>query len=532
MTKVTEALLVEVPAESLFNKKIEILATGENEKIALRPSIRKTRFALPAPTREDPLPDLARLRRAIGDVTVSYEMLRIIPGFLRANDWKGTAVVSNEHLIALEKGDTSDILYGVACDVGTTTIVSSLVDLTTGEEVANASCINPQTSYGDDVLSRIAHIREQPHTLTDLQSSVITALNGLINQLTGKIPRAHGRIYEMAVAGNTTMQQILCGYDPSALGELPFVPAFDTCQRVHASHVGLKIHPEADLCVYGQIGGFIGGDTLACMVSARLDTWDKPVLLVDIGTNGEIVLAYDGKIHATSTAAGPAFEGGRITQGMRGTTGAIEKVIIEDDVEYNVIGNTVPIGICGSGLIDAAAQLRRKGIIDMIGKMCGRDEVPDDTDPRLIERIIDEENEQKGFVLVPAQDSGRDSAIVLHQGDIREFQLASGAIRAGISILLKRAGVSVEELDTVLLAGAFGTFIRRSSALGTGILPPIDPGKIRSIGNAALSGARLALLSLDERDYSEKLRANTTFIDLSMDQEFNTEFGMAMMFPE
>jgi uncharacterized 2Fe-2S/4Fe-4S cluster protein (DUF4445 family) len=530
-TRVYDNLAVEVPVASLFNKSLEILAAGTDTQVPLKPTVRKTFFELTPPDRDNPVSDLSRLRTALGPLTVSSEVLRMIPSFLRAHDWQGTAVISNDHLIALEKGRTCDRLYGVAFDIGTTTIVGALVDLNSGREIATASCINPQTSFGDDVLSRIAHVRDNPHTLSQLQSTVITAINRIIAQLVQKARISTDVIYELVVAGNTTMQQICCGYDPSALGELPFTPVFDAGQRVHASHVGITIHPEADIYVFGQIGGYIGGDTLACMVSSRIDTWEKPVLLVDIGTNGEIVLARTNDLFATSTAAGPAFEGGKIGQGMRGTVGAIEKVLINDEVAYNVIGDTRAVGICGSGLIDAAAQLRRAGLIDMMGRLCTRDEAPDTVSDAVKMRLVPDENEQSAFVLVPGEESGLDGPVMLTQNDIRELQLAAGAIRAGISVLLRRAEITVEELDTILLAGAFGAFIRRSSALDVGMLPAVPKEKIKSIGNAALSGAKLALISLQEREYGEALREKTRYIDLSMDRDFNEEFGMAMMFP-
>jgi uncharacterized 2Fe-2S/4Fe-4S cluster protein (DUF4445 family) len=342
--------------------------------------------------------------------------------------------------------------------------------------------------------------------------------------------RAHAR--GVVVAGNTTMQQILCGFDPSALGEVPFVPVFDRFQRIYAADLGIGINPGADLSVYGQLGGFVGGDTLACMVATRMDTWKEPTLLIDIGTNGEIALSLDDTILATSTAAGPAFEGVRIGQGMRAAPGAIEKVLINDDVECNVIGNVPPVGICGTGLIDAAAQMRRAGAMDMRGRILTGDEMQPDLPPNLRRRVIVDEDDRAQFVLAVSEQTGCDGRVVPTQNDIRELQLAFGAIRAGANALLNRAGLAPDELGAVFLAGAFGNFIRRSSALCIGLLPPVDPKKIRSVGNAALLGAKMALLSLDEREYAEQLRRKTAHVDLSFDPRFQMDFGMAMFFPD
>ena len=523
---------VDIPAESLAEKPHKILTSGDNRETVLRPAVRKVFFETRPPDRDCPESDLARLRAAIGDCSVPAEVLASLPRFLRDNQWRGTAVVSHNTLIALEKDDTADKLYGVAFDVGTTTIAASLVDLTTGIETATACCINPQCSFGDDVLSRIRCIREDVDMLSQLQKAVIAAMNRLLDQLTGKGSISRERIYEIVAAGNTTMQQILCGFDPSALGVLPFAPVFDTSQRLPAASAGLKAHPLAEMVVYGQIGGFVGGDTLACMVSCRIDRWERPVLLIDIGTNGEIVLARDSTILAASTAAGPAFEGARISQGMRGGHGAVEKVVIGDDVYCEVVGNTAPVGICGSGLIDAAAQLRHRGILDMRGRILGPEEVPAAASEAIRRRIVSEVEGQFAFMLASTDESGLDAPVLLRQADIRQLQLAFGAIRAGITILLKRAELAPEDLEAILLAGAFGSFISTSSALTIGLLPPVAPSKVRTVGNAALAGAGAALRSVDERAYAEELRKKTVHVDLSLDQQFSMEFGMAMMFPE
>lgn len=359
---------------------------------------------------------------------------------------------------------------------------------------------------------------------------MLKALNALIQTLTEDARAPSRHIYEIVIAGNSTMQQILCGLNPSALGEVPFVQVVDRPLNIPATRLGLTVNPGADVFVFPQIGGFVGGDTVAGILAARLDQAREPMLLVDIGTNGEIVLAHNDRMEATSTAAGPAFEGARIVQGMRATAGAIEKVIVADDVLLNVIGDAKPVGLCGTALIDAVAELLRCGVIDETGRIVDPDEAPDQLSDAIRRRLTPMDG-QVNFRLVSAAESASGEAIYLWQKDVRELQLATGAIRAGINILLRRAGIAPSELGSVLLAGAFGNFIRRSNARRIGLLPQIPCNRIQFIGNAASLGAKLALLGTAERDRAVSIRENTVHLDLSLDPEFQMEFGMAMLFP-
>jgi uncharacterized 2Fe-2S/4Fe-4S cluster protein (DUF4445 family) len=531
LTKVDGPAVVDIPPESLFESRHQILVADSGRKGKLSPVIRKTTFSLPQPGREDGLSDLARLRNALGDLTVPHDVLQQLPGFLRRNQWHGTAVcVHKQRVIALEPGDTSTQSYGVAFDIGTTTVVGTLLNLVNGQEVAVASRLNPQIAHGDDVLSRILKVRQNPSALQDLQGLIVGAANEIIRELANRAGISVDNIYEVVIAGNSTMQEIFCGLDPSPLGEVPFTQTFDRGLTLRANKVGLHANPAAELYVFPQIGGFVGGDTTAGMLAATLDKWKEPVLLVDIGTNGEIVLAVDGKMWATSTAAGPAFEGARIRQGMRATSGAIEKVLLRGDVAINVIDNARPAGLCGTALIDTVAELLRAGLLDETGHILAPDEAPASV-PEALRARLTVDGSETHFLLVESDAAAGGTPIMLWQRDVRELQLASGAIRAGINLLLRRAGVAQDQLGAVLLAGAFGNFIRRSNALRIGLLPPIPCDRIRFIGNAASLGAKLALLSDDERKYAEKLRENCEHVDLSLDPEFQNEFSMAMMFP-
>ncbi|MBN2301689.1 MAG: DUF4445 domain-containing protein [Lentisphaerae bacterium] len=528
---INHSMTVEIPPESQFGAAQQILTTHTGRNTILNSVIRKQYFCLQAPTIQDAVSDASRLKAVIGNVAIPFHLLLKLSAFLRTNNWTGTAVVAGNRLIGLEVGDTSQESYGVAFDLGTTTLVGALFDLKTGEEKTVLSAINPQVGFGDDVISRISRVREMRGALTEMQQAVVKAINSVIKGLVEQVGVNTRHIYEAVIAGNSTMQQILCGLDPSALGEVPFVQTFDNALTIPAQSLGLAINKGGEAFIFPQIGGFVGGDTVAGMLAAGLENPKKPVLLVDIGTNGEIVLAYNGKLQATSTAAGPAFEGARIVQGMRATAGAIEKVVIGDDVSLNIIGNTRPIGLCGTALIDAVAELLRKGIIDETGRILPPDEAPSGLSEQLRRRLISM-NGHTNFLLVPANEAASGEPIYLWQKDVRELQLAMGAIRAGINILLRRAGLESADLGSVLLAGAFGNFIRRSNARRIGLLPQIPCERIHFIGNASLFGAKLALLSSDERARAERLRRGTEHVDLSLDAEFQTEFGMAMMFPD
>ena len=439
-------------------------------------------------------------------------------------------MVVGNRLVGLEVGNTSDMAYGVAVDLGTTTLVATLFDLVAGEERAISPLMNPQVGFGDDVISRISRVRENHGMLAEMQQTALKAVNTLIQELGEQagVPARH--IYEIVIAGNSTMQQVFCGLDPSALGEMPFAQVFDAPLNIPCATLGIVANPGAELFVFPQIGGFVGGDTVAGMLAARMDKCEGPSLLIDIGTNGEIVLASEGRVFATSTAAGPAFEGARITQGMRATAGAVEKVVIQNDVLFNVIGNSAPVGLCGTALIDTVAELLRHGIIDETGRILPENELPANVLASLSARLISADNETK-FLVIEARDSASRAPIYLWQKDVRELQLASGAIRAGINILLRRADLAPDDLNQVLLAGAFGNFIRRNNARRIGLLPQIPCDRIRFIGNAASLGAKLALLSAHERERARELQKKAEHIDLSLDTEFQMEFGMAMMFP-
>jgi len=418
---------------------------------------------------------------------------------------------------------------GVAIDLGTTTVAGTLFDLHTGLERASFATMNRQIPAGDDVISRIAAVRKSPASLTQLQSYAVETLNEIIRVLCETCDETPNAIHKLTVAGNTAMQQLLLGLDPSPLGESPFAPAFIDAQTIGARRLGVLAAPDATLTVFPQIGGFVGGDTVAGMLASRFDSLTRPTLLVDIGTNGEIALLKNGSVSAASAAAGPAFEGARIRQGMRAAAGAIDQVWVQNgELRHHVIGDVPPRGLCGSALVDTVAELLRLGLIDPSGMLALPDQPPPALTDSLRKRLVASEN---GNAFVIAYDDAGEPCVTLTQQDIRELQLASGAIRAGIETLLRRAGLTVRDLDTVLLAGGFGNYIRRENALRIGLLPPIHYLSIRFIGNASLTGAKRALLSQAEMTRAQTLRARTIHVELAAEPHFTDLFMEHMLFP-
>jgi len=525
---------VSIPQTSLLASAHKILARSVGAvQSSDDPPVTKRYVELPPPARGDDVPDVERLERALGSpLELDIRLLRDMPQRLRRLKFRGTAVSAGRRLIDFEPDNSEAENYAVAVDLGTTTLVAVLVDYTGGPDLAVASRLNPQTRFGDDVLSRILHAGTTPGGLDQLHEAAASAIDEMIGELVQQADVPRERIYEVVVSGNTTMQQLLCRVDPGPLGEVPFVPCRARAVVLPAAEFGLRVHPRATARTLPVIGGFVGGDTVAGILATGMLDALRPTLLVDIGTNGEIVLAAGGKLWAASTAAGPAFEGARIAHGMRGSIGAIEKVVVDGRLRINVIGNVPPVGLCGSGLIDAAAELLRHGLITPEGRLRTPDQLPNGVPSDLAQRLVRHDG-QVSFVLAPESESGHGRAIVLTQRDFRELQLATGAIRAGIAILLRRAGLEPEELDSILVAGGFGNFVRRRNAQRIGLLPErVEHRRVRYQGNTSLAGARLLATSRKARELAEQAACRTEHVDLSRDPQFHTAFAGAMIFPE
>ncbi len=530
-TPVTTPLKVEVPETSRLAAFHQILAEATPQAPTdLDTVVRKQFLELPAPSREDEVPDQVRLERLIGPYHAELDVVRSLPQQLRQDRFRGTAVMAGNHLLAFERGDTVSQNHAVAVDVGTTTLAAVLLDLVTGEELAVASTLNPQTRYGDDVLSRI-QMAGTDDGLVRLQESVLEAVQAMLQQLAATAGIPVEQVYEVSFAGNTTMQHLLAALETRYLGEVPFVPSVRSSLWVPARELGLRIHPQGRAYILPVIGGFVGGDTVAGMLATDIVRRPGATILVDVGTNGEIVLATNDQILAAATAAGPAFEGARITHGMRACAGAIERVTFENQLHIETINHAKPVGLCGSALIDLAAVLLDHGVISPEGRFRTRDQLPDHA-PDDIRRRTSDDPENMAFELASATESGTGRPIVLNQADVRQLQLASGAIRAGIELLTRRAGIEPGDVQELIIAGGFGNYIRRAKAQRIGLIPPSIPSeRIRYSGNTSLAGAQLTLLSRQKRAEAEQLAARTQHIDLSTDPAFQWTFADAMIFP-
>ncbi len=418
----------------------------------------------------------------------------------------------------------------MAFDIGTTTIAGSLIDLKKAEVLAVAAITNPQNAYGADVISRITHASESRENLQQLQDKVIEAANSIIKDLLKQTKVARDRIYEVTAVGNTTMSHLFMGVDPTYLAPAPFVPAYSRALEVEASALGLNINPAGRVIFLPNIAGYVGSDTVGVILATDMDKRTENCAAIDIGTNGELVLAANGRLMACSTAAGPAFEGAQIKHGMRAASGAIELVNYEDgEIKLSMIDDAPACGICGSGLIDSIAALVNAGLIESSGRFVNPEDNPEKVPEQFKDRLRKGTNGYE-FVLVAAEDSDTGEDIVLSQGDVRELQLAKGAIYAGLMILLKEAGISKDDLDQILLAGAFGNYVRKESALTIGLLPQLPPEKIIAVGNAAGDGARMALASKSVRDRAKALPEKVEHLELSTRMDFQDIFVDAMSF--
>lgn len=522
--------VIKIPESSRLSTQ-NILTSGTEERKEIKPSLWKVYMPLGKPGLGDELSDIDRIRQKANQFSIGIYLIRELPQLLRKSDFKVTCVFSDGELISIEPGDTTKENFGLAFDIGTTTVVGTLLNLSTGEDLAVTSRLNPQVIYGDDVISRIRFAMGDNSNLDKLHYRIIETINEMVTELVNSAGISKQNIYKMVVVGNTCMQHLFCRIDPASLGAIPFTPVVREPLTIKAKKVGVEISSDGTIYVFPCIGGFVGGDTVSVVLATGMKKSSKIKLAIDIGTNGEIVLGNRERLISASTAAGPAFEGARISRGMRASPGAIEKVIINEDIHINVIGNTAPSGICGSGLIDAVAQLVASGIIDSSGKILPREELKGKISSFLVDRIVKVDG-QNAFLLVDEEHAHGGRAISITQRDVREFQLAKAAISAGVKLLKKELGVSDNDIEEVVLAGALGNFIRRSNAKKIGLIPDVPSEKIRFIGNAASSGAKLSLLSGDLEKETDAISGFVQHIELSSRKDFLEEFTNAMFFPE
>ncbi|HAA90792.1 MAG TPA: ferredoxin [Peptococcaceae bacterium] len=535
MTVVQGDLVVELPYQETPKHKI-LLATGERD-IKLDPHISKTCIDITPPSLEDQRPDWERLEgellREISQyqrLKPSLSLLRRLPEVIRRAKYQVTAITEGDELLGLEEGDTTGELLGIAFDVGTTTIVGYLMDLRTGEQLSVASALNPQTRYGADVISRITYITLEEEGLRTLHNCVIEAINQLIGEAAEKAGVSPRNIYALTFVGNTCMHHLFLGINPKNLALAPYVPVVKTPLVLAARELGIEINEAGKVYVLPTIAGFVGADTVGVILATDLDWSEEIKLAIDIGTNGEIVLGSREKLLACSAAAGPAFEGAQIYCGMRGALGAIDHVRFGESVEYTVIGGVKPEGICGSGLIDAVAGLLELGIIDQNGRILSPHEVGNRGAERFRNSIVLHDG-ANAFLLAGESETAHGRPILITQRDIRELQLAKGAIATGIYVLMEKLGITTGDIAEVLLAGAFGNYLDPESACAIGLIPPELAGKVRGVGNAAGAGAIAALLSRGEFRRAALISESVEYVELSAYPEFNEIFPRFLVFP-
>jgi len=434
--------------------------------------------------------------------------------------------------------DKGENIFGLAVDIGTTTVVVKLLDMKDGRCIATEAELNPQTRYGDDVISRIAYAQSDPlrrseseasAKLADLNRAIVDCINKLISRLCEQAHINAEHIYEVCIVGNTTMNHIFLGFPVAQLGQAPYRAFSVEAHNRRPDDLKLSINAAGNIYTVENIAGFVGSDTTAAALAAGIDSADEMTLIVDIGTNGEIVLGTADKLYAASCAAGPALEGARISRGSRASEGAIEAVIAnKNDIDLDVIGGRLPRSICGSGLIDAAAVLLQLGVIDRTGRFVEAEKLKGRLSPAILSRITKHDG-QRAFVLAENKQA-KNGKVILTQEDIRQVQLAKAAIRTGIKLLQKKIGVGDDGVRHIYLAGAFGNYIRAESALRIGLLPDVPTERIHFIGNAACSGAQMILLSRQLRKQAGELARKIKYVEIAHERQFADVFAESMAF--
>jgi uncharacterized 2Fe-2S/4Fe-4S cluster protein (DUF4445 family) len=463
------------------------------------------------------------------DLKASVECLRTLPKALRRTQYHGAVVMHNNNLLAWQDWEQVNQHYGLVFDLGTSTLVGKLINFVDGDEVAVVSSLNSQFRYGSNVISRLQYVKEHQDGLQLFHNLLVRDLNRLSIRLLKTAGLKPQDIFIAVAAGNTTMQHFLLGLDPSGIAEAPFTPVVTDGLVVRAENVGLQFHPEALLYVMPIRSAYIGGDLISVILaSGALEHEDEIMLGMDLGTNGELFMGNRKRILACSAAAGPAFEGATISHGMIAKVGAIENVSFEDgNIDYDVIGNIKPKGICGSGLVDLVAILVRCEVIDSEGVICPPNKaIPENLRSRIISRagVYD-------FMVADAEESYDNRPIYLTQRDVRELQLAKAAIAAGVKILTDEMDIEVKDIKRVYLAGALGNYVDPVSALRIGLIPNVDPEIITLLGNAASTGAYMVLLSKDYWQVANDLSDNIEYVELSSRLDFNEYFIEQMDFP-
>ena len=528
-----EDLVVEVPPLQTRPKAALI---GVGRHVILRPGVQKRHLELAEPSLDDQVSDLERVLAAMDDLElrVGLDVVREIGGVLRRSGYDVTAVIVDDELIDVEPGDTTGRRYALAFDLGTTTVVATLLDVDTGQPVAVRSMLNRQHGYGADVIARISATMIDPGALGDLRRLAHDTLAELAREVVQEAGVEAGEVYEIVVAGNVTMIQLALGIDPEPLGMSPFTVAARRLPAARAADFGVAVHPRAPAVTFPALGAYVGGDIVAGLLATGVTHDRRTRLFIDVGTNCEIVLGSSERVVATAAPAGPAFEGASIRCGMRAAEGAIEGVAIEDgDVAIQVIGDAEPAGICGSGLVDAAAVLLDAGLLEPSGRFVS-DEEAAARHPRLAKRLVRIENAQgapeRVFVLAWRGDDPA-ASVYLSQVDVRRLQEGKAAIATGWQMLVRELGIEPLEIAQVLLAGSFGAYLTPASAVRIGLVPRLPLPRIVAAGNVAGEGAKIAALSVQERAAAVAILDEVEYVEASGNPDYNDLFIEELTFP-
>lgn len=532
-------VVIDIPPDSLTAPQ-RLQVESQKQEMLIDPVISIKEVVIPPPSIEDLRSDLERFRDSIEPsertFEIEYPVLTSLSNILRESQWNIRAVFSADKLIHVLPSQATTPLLGLAVDIGTTKVAAYLVDIETGVVMAQAGAMNPQIAFGEDVISRISYVihhdeDKKSSGLRLLQTRIVEGLNDLVTKTLDELndPRiTNQNIVEAVIVGNTAMHHLFAGLPVTQLGLSPYVPAVSEALYLPARELGLAISPSAYIYLPPNIAGYVGADHIAMLVSTlyqynhELAYTNKNIIALDIGTNTEISLLHNKHIYSCSTASGPAFEGAHIQFGMRAAPGAIEKVQISSDgiLHYKTISDQSPVGVCGSGILDAIAEMYYNGILDEKGSL-------NRNHPKV--RYINNHSE---FELVPASHSGHGQAIVITRRDINEIQLAKGAIRTGIELLLQEAGITHHDLDEFIVAGAFGTYIDLRNSIRIGMFPEIPLDICKQVGNAAGAGARQLLLSKTYRKIAENIARDITYLELSNHPKFSQEFSRSLFFPK
>ena len=528
-TTATRDTAVEVPPLTTRPKAATV---GVGRQVILRPAVQKRYLELAEPSLADQATDLERVLAQLEDLEPRADLavLKTLGRTLREADYKVTAVVVDDVLIAVEPGDTTGRRFGIAFDLGTTTVVATLLDLSTGTPAGVESTLNSQQPFGADVITRISATMMDPGNLDKLQNLARETLAELAQAVCAQGGVEPHEVYEVAVAGNATMTHLVLGIDPEPLGMAPFIMATRLYPEVLAADLGLAqiVHPRARAVMFPAFGAYVGGDITSGLLASGMDRDARVRLFIDIGTNCEIVLGNREWLLATAAPAGPAFEGAAIRCGMRAADGAIEVVTMTpEDLGLKVIGDAEPQGLCGSGLVDAVTGLVKVGLLDTSGRFVPEEQAAVIA-PGLAGRLTTIGKER---VFVLHWRGAAEESIYLSQRDVRELQFAKAAIATGWQILLEQAGLTAVDVKQVLLAGSFGSYLSAASAIRIGLVPKVPVMRVVSAGNVAGEGAKMALLSLRERAGGLALLEEVRYVELSDRADFNDRFVEQLPFP-